>query len=140
MNFYRPKYFLIEELVDPAFIKVLGQRVWGYLDQNMLWTLDQLRIRFGTCIINGKYKGIQYTESGLRRQDTKTGAALSLHKFGRAFDLKFLNASANAVRADMESNYLLPCYQYITRCEADVSWIHIDNYGMYNDRIVFFKP
>ena len=140
MKFYRPRFFQIHELVHPDINVKYGQRAFGFLDAEMLWTIDNLRLRFGVCHINGRYKGHIYTESGLRKFDTTTGAKMSLHKFGRAFDLKFTAYSAEEIRQDMVTNPNLDCYKYITRCEKGTSWLHIDNFNIFSHGIMFFNP
>jgi len=74
---YRPKHFTINELVDPWFITNCKEDAcWDMLDENALRAIDALRERFGPLLINGR----GYTESGLRRPDTKTGAKFSMNK------------------------------------------------------------
>lgn len=86
---YRPKHFKLAELVDPHFLTMPEDEVWAMLDENALRAIDGLRDKFGPLRINGN----GYTESGLRRSNTKTGAKLSMHKClpyrkAGAFDLK----------------------------------------------------
>lgn len=81
---YRPKHFTLAELVDPWFLTMPEDEVWAMLDENALRAIDGLRDKFGPLRINGR----GYTESGLRRSNTKTGAKMSQHKVGKAFDLK----------------------------------------------------
>jgi hypothetical protein len=87
------RHFALKELVDPHFLaNYTEHEVWALLDPLALQAIDELRDRFGPILINGR----GYTESGLRRDDTKTGSKYSMHKYfqGRlagAFDLKFLS-------------------------------------------------
>jgi hypothetical protein len=85
------KHFTIHELVDPWFLDPKGgvfteAECWAMLNPLALTALDALRDRFGPILVNGR----GYTESGLRRRDTATGAKYSQHKEGAAFDCKFL--------------------------------------------------
>jgi Peptidase M15 len=82
------RHFKLPELVDPYFLANHTEyEVWALLDPLALQAIDELRDRFGPILINGR----GYTESGLRRSDTATGAKYSQHKSGAAFDLKFLS-------------------------------------------------
>ena len=87
---YRPKYFALNELVPPDVIASRGEQAWQLMDDRILRGADWLREKFGPCVINGKFGGKGFTESGLRSPFTTTGAKWSQHKFGRAVDLKFL--------------------------------------------------
>lgn len=86
---YRPTYFNLRELVDPNIFAARGNDCWQLLDPNILRAADWLRGIFGPITVNNSYLGGSYSESGLRRWDTTTGAKFSQHKFGRALDLKF---------------------------------------------------
>ena len=83
---YRPDHFRLEELVDPLLFRHAGERCWELLDERALQALDALRERFGPLVVNNWHsKGSSFTnqiyrESGLRRWDTKTGAARSQHE------------------------------------------------------------
>jgi len=140
MNYYRPRFFQLSELVDPILLTQYGDKCWNFLDARMLWTIDQLRLKFGMCIINGVYQGRRYTESGLRRFDTPTGAKMSAHKLGKGFDLKFTGSTAEGIRLDMQANPKLDAYKFITRCERDTSWLHIDNFNAFSTGIMFIRP
>ena len=126
---YRPKYFALNEVVYPGAIQARGEKAWELMDDRILRGADWLREKFGPCVINGKFGGKGFTESGLRDPFTTTGAKFSQHKFGRALDLKFLKVSVKEV------------YEYIVRnptearengitCVEDISftptWLHID--------------
>ena len=81
----RPTHFTVSELVDPWFLTNFTEdECWQKLDPSLFPALEWLREKFGPLLINGK----GYTESGLRRSDTKTGSAKSAHKLGQAYDIK----------------------------------------------------
>ena len=94
---YRPKYFALNELVPPHILAERGERAWALMDDRILRGADWLREKFGPAIINGKFGGKVFTESGLRDPFTTTGAKWSQHKFGRAVDMKFLKVTAKEV-------------------------------------------
>jgi hypothetical protein len=124
---YRPKSFLIEELVSPAIFKARGDRAWELLDVDALATLQRLRDRFGPLTVNNWHGGGPYSESGLRDMGTKTGAVYSQHKFGRAFDCKFRNSTSQEV-----GEYVLahpgdfPLLTVIEDTRHTPTWFHFD--------------
>ena len=126
---YHPKYFALNEVIPADIIAERGERAWSLMDDRILMGADWLRGIFGPCVINGKYGGKVFTESGLRNPLTATGAKYSQHKFGRALDLKFTKVTAKEV------------YEYIIRNPSEArangittvediafspTWCHID--------------
>lgn len=108
-------------------------------DINALRTIDRLRSHFGPLTINDWMWGGDFQESGFREWDTETGATLSQHKFGRAFDCKFKNVTAEEVREDMRKHNMFQApqaimkarpsrYAHIRRIESfkRMSWFHFD--------------
>ena len=128
---YRPKHFTLAELVDPHFLTMPEDEVWAMLDENALRAIDALRDKFGPLLINGR----GYTESGLRRSNTKTGAKFSMHKYGRAFDLKPLG---NGVTVKQMYDWIVAnqseAYAMGIRRVEDIAyttkgvnhWLHVD--------------
>lgn len=141
---YCPKHFKLAELVDPWFLAMPEDQVWDMLDENALRAIDALRDKFGPLLINGR----GYTESGLRRSDTKTGAKFSMHKVGKAFDLKPLQ---KGVTVTMMFDWIMAnkaeAYAMGIRRVEDIkytpTWIHVDakDTGAENvGKIVVVKP
>lgn len=146
---YRPKHFTIDELVDPWFIANYPEvACWNLLDEKALRAIDALRDKFGPLLINGR----GYTESGLRRPDTKTGAKFSMHKVGKAFDLKPLQKGVTVtmmfdwIMANQAEAYAMGIrrvedIQYTTK--GATHWLHVDakDTGAENvGKIVVVKP
>jgi hypothetical protein len=131
----RPQHFTIHELADPSIIKEVGEEAtWGQLDPQLFPALDWLREVFGPISINGMYRGVRFTESGLRRKDTKTGAKFSQHKAGRGYDLKIHNVDEGEVYKFIMANQDEAYRKGIRRVE-DIAftgrvggggWLHID--------------
>ena len=131
----RPKYFTIQELADPSIIAEHGEEAtWNMLDPKLLPALDWLREKFGPISVNGMYRGTRFTESGLRRKDTKTGAKFSQHKSGRAADCKFHNVEETEVYRFIMANQAEVYRMGIRRVEdiaftgrvGSGGWLHID--------------
>ena len=127
ISFYTPTYFALQELVPPEIYSELGDSAWRFFDPRMLWTLDELRKLFGVAYVNNWHKDGANEYSGLRPFVCSTGAPYSLHKFGRAFDVKFADKKVEEVREYIWKNLELPAFQHITCIEMNVNWLHIDN-------------
>ena len=126
---YRPKHFALNELVPPDVIQARGEQAWQLMDERILRGADWLREKFGPCVINGKFNGKGFTESGLRNPLTTTGAKWSQHKFGRAVDLKFLKVNVKEVYDYILANQPEARANGITTVEninATPTWLHID--------------
>jgi hypothetical protein len=126
---YRPKYFALNELVPPDVIQARGEQAWQLMDERILRGADWLREKFGPCVINGKFNGKGFTESGLRSPFTTTGAKWSQHKFGRAVDMKFLKVNVKEVYDYILANQPEARANGITTVEninATPSWLHAD--------------
>jgi hypothetical protein len=127
---YRPKHFQLHEVVYPGAIQARGEQAWQLMDDRILRGADWLREKFGPCVINGKFNGKAFTESGLRDPFTATGTKFSQHKFGRALDLKFLKVSVKEVYDYILANQPEARENGITTVESilDTSgkWLHID--------------
>lgn len=122
--FYKPKYFQLEELIDPVTFKDYGQQAWEFLDDRLLVTIDLLREAFGPAIINNWNTGGKFQWSGLRTPRCTEGARMSQHRFGRAVDMKFTNISAEEVRTAIKSD---PVWKARINCiENNVAWLHVD--------------
>lgn len=129
---YRPKFFILQELVDPSIYEHWGERAWEWLDRPALVTLDSLRNKFGPITVNNWHAGGLFKESGLRTFKTSTGAQWSMHRYGRAFDPKPKNATPQEVHA-----YVLahpdefPLLTTLEAIEDTPTWVHFDtrNHG-----------
>lgn len=126
---YRPKYFQLNEVVPAEVIAERGEQAWALMDERVLRGADWLRELFGACVINGKYNGRTFIESGLRHPLTATGARYSQHKFGRALDLKFIKVNVRDVYAYILNNQPEARENGIT-CVENIAhtptWLHID--------------
>ena len=141
MSQYIPKYFKIEELVNPDLLKKYGEsKCWLLFDPQLLKAADAIREKYGPCTVNGS--GL--VDCGLRNFESKTGAPLSAHKFGRALDLHILNienaaatnndlparkiekiTAYNAVRNELLDLPEFGCLNF----ENNISWLHIDTFN-----------
>lgn len=140
---HKCKYFTIRELVPPHVFNERGEKAWGLLDSNALHMLDALRTHLGPITVNNWHIGGSFKESGLRTPKGRYYRPYSQHSFGRAFDCKFKNVSAEDAQAFVISNPDL--FPYITRLEDAAitkTWLHFDtcNFGDQVNDIYVFKP
>lgn len=134
------KYFKIQELVCPHTYEKWKDSSWNFLDTDLLTVLlilrrDILKVPF---VINDYvFKG-KNTQRGIRCNccqlvKSKSSAYLSMHIFGKAFDIVSAKMSATQMRALIKANATkLPCN---VRIESNVSWLHIDVMDM--DRKIY---
>lgn len=137
MTTYRPRYFELQELVDPETYEKLGARSWIVLDPRAVITLDQLRARFGYCTVNDWNTGGELRYRGFRSPQCKVGADRSQHRFGRAFDCTF-ETSAYVVREYILANRKE--FPHLTTLEDEVSWVHFDVRDHGGSGIQLVKP
>lgn len=145
---YKCKHFGIKELVTPELYKKHGEKCWFLFDDRLLMTLDALRERFGTCVINNWAWGGVYRDSGLRDATfystaEKYAESRSQHKYGRAADCKFKGYSAQDVRKILiEEKDKFPFITFIETGPLDkygkpMNWVHID---VRNSPMTFWNP
>lgn len=134
---YECKYFRIEELVPQDLFEQYRDkqhRLWQLFDVRALMTLDALRDRLGSITVNNWFWGGRRIFSGWRPFDCPEGAALSQHKWGRGFDCKFKEHSAQSVRKELYQadgsgrQFGMPHFANITCIEdfPGMSWFHFD--------------
>jgi hypothetical protein len=137
---YIPKHYKIEELIDPKTFKILGVKAFELFDPSMLWTIDQMRERFGVILINDWLWGGHYKYSGFRPKYCSVGVTYSQHRLGRAFDLKFSSYTPEEIRVIISENPNDETFKYITCIENDTpTWLHIDSRPIL-DRIRWINP
>ena len=145
---YKCKYFGMGELVPEYLYSKYRHRpdkIWELFDETALTTLDALRKRYGTTLINTWQFGGLSEYRGFRPWECNVGATLSQHKFGRAFDLTFKHADAREARRDILSltpEQRLAAGIRIRRLETGIPWFHFDqgNTGLGPGEIFTFKP
>ncbi|MGX7949599.1 peptidase M15 [Oleidesulfovibrio alaskensis] len=132
MRCYTPRHFRIEELVPPQMAAhsraAVRRNLLMLFDMDALRTLDLLRRRYGPVTVNTWHAGGNRTLSGWRPWDCATGAALSQHKYGRAFDCLFRDATPQEVRHDLLLRPDDEEFRAIRRIEAfeGMNWFHFD--------------
>jgi hypothetical protein len=96
--------FDLEEFVDrETFQRYREKSIW-FIDPKIIALAEFYRMHFKAPVtINTWHKGGQFQYRGFRPPACKEGAALSQHRFGRAFDCTILGLSADEVRAEILS-------------------------------------
>jgi hypothetical protein len=124
-------HFFLDELVPPSIYLKWGARAICFIDYRILMAADWLHDTIGLPVIGNNWiSGGQYKESVLREFNTTTGAKMSQHKFGRAFDAKIKGMTPHEVHeVILKHQEFLVQNQLITTLEnADFTktWTHID--------------
>lgn len=137
------KNFHVRELVPfEIYLKYGDSSIW-FVDKQMIEIIQAVRERYGIVTINNKYAGGQYNYSGFRPPDCKVGAKLSQHRFYKAYDCKFKNATPKEVYEDILSNQSRWLDKGLTTME-DISktptWLHLDGRWTGMDKIKIVKP
>ncbi len=141
MSSYRTKHFTLSELVAPNIFEDLGEKAWDLLDPNLLAALDKLRERFGPITVNNWRTGGPYKESGLREQDTKTGAPKSAHKRGKAADCKPVHGTVKEMFDYILDNASeFPEIRRMENIAFTPTWLHIDTVEHAGRGIRVFTP
>jgi hypothetical protein len=126
---FKPKYFKIQELVDPDTLTRYGEDYcWKtFFDKRLLIQIDLLREYFGKPItINNWNEGGEFKYRGFRQSNCTVGATNSQHRFGRAVDFDVQGLTADEVRKEICKFKYLPSFKFISRMEDLVTWVHID--------------
>jgi hypothetical protein len=135
---YHCEHFTVQELVGPEIFKARAERCWEMLDPALLKVIDQLRKRYGAITINNWQAGGPFSESGLRDPMTTTGAKYSMHKLGRAADLKFQAGDPREVQADLlERPTDFPLLTCMEDAKATLTWLHVDTRNHQQDRQIW---
>jgi len=128
---YVPKYFSVQEYVDPRTYAKFGDSSIMFMDPRILYTADRIRERYGKPVyINtysiSNYKGKVLRHCGFRPITYANGADWSEHRHGRALDLHVVGVSAEQIRKDILADPWHEDFKYITCIEGKVNWLHID--------------
>ncbi len=147
------RHFSIKELVPKHVYDQWGNKSWWFLDFRAIKTLEWLRDELGSCTVNNWAWGGSYDQSGLRtyqfyQQATNTpdyiakeklAESFSQHKYGRAFDCKFTNYTAEEVREFVKKNWNIYGYEWPITLEEDVRWVHFDTRNRPDNKVYTFK-
>ena len=143
--FYKPRHFILEELVCPHVFKEFGEMSWPFFDDKLLMTIDLLRDQLGPIFINNWDMKGKYDERGFRCircsivKDAieKKTLYVSPHMTGQGFDFDVKGMPAEKVRTWIINNAVkLP---YPVRLERDVSWVHLDTRDYNKGKVSFFN-
>lgn len=133
------RHFIIKELISPEIWVMDGEQSISHMDKELLISIDQIRDFFNRpVIVNNWHNGGKFKYRGFRPKDCKIGAKNSMHKLGQAIDFDVVGLTAEEVRGEIIKHREL--FPYVTRIEAGVNWIHIDNKKTFKNEIILFNP
>lgn len=130
---YKPKNFILEELVCPHVFRKYGEQAWTFFDYRILMVLDFIRDQLGATYVNNWDMGGNYSQRGLRciqcnlvKKAIKNNILYeSAHLRGQAFDFKVKNKTYSKVNLWIISNPIhIP---FPIRMEKNTKgWSHVD--------------
>lgn len=141
--------FYLQEFVSPDVMKTYGNKAIQFLDYRIISLAEFYRSYFGKPLtINNWNMGGKFKERGFRSPNSTTGAALSQHKFGRAFDCDIEETTPQeAYEAILKNKQKF--YDAGLRCLEDIkatpTWLHSDiretiGHGIKPGDILIVKP
>jgi hypothetical protein len=122
--------FFLDEFINPNDYAKYGAKSIALVDNRLFKIAQYFRTELGLPVtINNWYTGGQYKESGLREQNTTTGAKLSAHKNGLAIDIKVKGMSGQQMYAWAKSRAKELYELGVRRIETPTltpTWLHLD--------------
>ena len=151
---YRPRHFIIQELVCQHVYTAFGEKAWEFLDDKLTITLDLLRDQLGPIYVNNydmtekqrEKLGVPlFTQRGLRCTmcelvrsavfANKVYVSAHITANGADFDVKGMTAAG--VRLWIASNPIkMP---FPVRLEKSRKWVHLDTRDA-GQKVYLFNP
>jgi len=152
MIFYKPKHFILQELIGKETWLKYGKKAWEFLDPRALYSIDGVWELMNqdtrrSVYINTWYWNGDRQWSGFRPCTCSIGADNSPHRRGCAYDLIVEGMEAEYVR-NLVLKYQYIDYQlkYITAMEHKkdgkiIDWTHLQttNFDKRNGGIYLFN-
>ena len=136
--------FDVREFVPPGVWEDFGAASRWFLDPRMLDLAQFYRDFFDAPVrVNDWHYGGDFTERGFRLPTTNTGARLSQHKFGRAFDCNVEGLTPDEVRSRIMDNEDLFMEKGLTTLESGeiaTTWVHSDIRTTDQNEIMIVTP
>ena len=133
---YKPKHFIIEELVDKKTYESTPEwKLWAAFDDRLLKTIDFLREEIGVPITINNWKwGGDRQWSGLRPPESPYYSQWSQHSYGRAVDMIFKGIPAPEVRQKIKKlikqgklNRINHSFTFEENMKGKpINWVHLD--------------
>jgi uncharacterized protein YcbK (DUF882 family) len=122
--------FDLRELVCPAAYDKLGDNARWLLDPQLVNVVQAIRDISGkSVVVNNWHYGGTYKNSGYRSPNSTTGASYSMHKLGKAADLKIAGMTPSQSLQLIKDNWEKLNSLGLTTVE-DISctptWLHVD--------------
>jgi hypothetical protein len=124
------KNFVLQEFINPDTYKAKGEQSLYLIDKKLIDIAQFLRDDIGKPVtINDWHTGGDFKESGLRDVNTSTGSPRSMHKSGKAIDVKVKGMTGEQwyqyVKKNAKKLYELGLRRIEDRKIA-TSWCHMD--------------
>lgn len=143
----KSKNFKLQELVSKAVFEKYGERAWGFLNKDLIITLDTLREHFKRPItVNNWLWGGALEQRGLRANKdplvaNKKDYYVSQHCLGNAVDFNVKGLSSKEVVDEiLENKEKFPLLKRIENPNHTPNWVHIDCMNTGDNDIIIFNP
>jgi hypothetical protein len=124
-SFYKPKNFILEELVSKDIFNRYGERAWQFLDERMLMNIQAIRDHYGVSVTVNNWKwGGRFSFRGYDAFEFRK-TYISQHHAGRAIDFDVKAKTAEQVRNDIVSGTIKLPHPNVW-LEDNVNWVHMD--------------
>ena len=132
------KSFNLAELVSPEYYNMFGDKSLQFLQVPAIMFLQKFRDYVGRpVLVNNWIDGGNLQYGGLRPFNCKTGASLSIHKFGGAFDPKVEGMTGAEMRQIIIDKWDTHFKGTITTIEDGTEgWLHGDCRNTGSDKLL----
>lgn len=136
--------FFLDEFIDPITYSTYGASSRWFIDKEIVELAQFYRNYFKKpVVINNWANGGQYKESGHRRPESETGAELSQHKRGSAFDCRIVGMHPDEVRTEIlknEKTFMEAGLTTLEHGDYAPTWVHSDRRWTNMDKILIVRP
>lgn len=137
------KNFVLQEFIYPKIFEDEGVKCIRYIDERIVKAAQIIRDYVGVPVtINNWHTGGNFTMSGLRPFNSKVGAKMSQHKFGRAIDVKVQAMNGEEMRDVIKKLFAIGSLKgLVTTIEDDTdTWLHLDCRWVENPNELLIVP
>jgi len=145
--------FIIQELVSENAYELLGEQSLKLLNLDLIKDIDkfvsELKVNTNceSVLINNWFWNGSYSQSGFRESSSKVGSIKSQHRYGNAFDLKFVGITLDEALEYLltnQNNYpAITRYELLAYTRSDNKyggWLHLDGKESGYSRLYGYRP
>lgn len=136
-------HFDIREFVPKVIYNKYGTKSIWFIDPRLIEGMELIRTFFNAQVtINNWHIGGNLQNRGFRMPDSKVGASLSQHKFGRAADFNVKGLASDEVYDQLLDNWkdFAPIFTTMENKDFTRGWTHIDLRHTNQDDVLIVNP